>query len=340
MKILVTGATSGLGRNAVEWLLQEGHQVHASGRDTFAGQQLSKLGAKFTSLDLATATAEQCRHLVKGCDIVWHCAAKSSPWGSRVSFYAANVVATEKLAKAAGKERVKRFIHISTPSIYFDFQRHHDIEENYRPKKFVNHYAESKFIAEQRIRQILPDYPGTTYIILRPRGIFGAHDRVLLPRILSQLKSNNGVLYLPRAGHVYVDVTFVLNVVHAMNIASQNKQLTSGAAFNITNHQPLYLADMLQQLFSQQMGIHFQIRSISYPLLYALASGMELLAYFTGKAPKLTRYIAGTTHFDMTLSQTKAIGELGYHPGYSMNQAIELTGKALKDEMNGSDHYL
>lgn len=160
----------------MEWLLLQGYQVHACGRDTLVRKQLNKLGAQFTPLDLARATAEQFHSLVKGCDIVWHCAAKSSPWGSRASFYQANVVATEKLAKAAGKERVKRFIHISTPSIYFDFQSHHNIEESYRPKKFVNHYAESKFIAEQRIGQILPDYPGTTYIILRPRGIFGAHD--------------------------------------------------------------------------------------------------------------------------------------------------------------------
>jgi len=55
MRFLVTGATSGLGRNAVEWLLAEGHQVHATGRDKHIGKQLIALGACFTALDLVHA---------------------------------------------------------------------------------------------------------------------------------------------------------------------------------------------------------------------------------------------------------------------------------------------
>lgn len=62
MKVLVTGATSGLGRNAAEWLLAAGHQVHATGRDIAAGRQLAALGARFTALDLTVAGDEQCEH--------------------------------------------------------------------------------------------------------------------------------------------------------------------------------------------------------------------------------------------------------------------------------------
>ncbi len=38
MKVLVTGATSGLGRNAAQWLLEAGHEVYAIGRDQLAGK--------------------------------------------------------------------------------------------------------------------------------------------------------------------------------------------------------------------------------------------------------------------------------------------------------------
>ncbi len=86
MKVLVTGATSGLGRNAAEWLLAAGHQVHATGRDEAVGRELVALGAKFTPLDLTRAGMEQCEQLMRGYDIVWHCAAKSSPWGDRKAF--------------------------------------------------------------------------------------------------------------------------------------------------------------------------------------------------------------------------------------------------------------
>lgn len=55
MKVLLTGATSGLGRNAAQWLLDAGHAVHATGRDTQVGNALRELGADFTALDLTHA---------------------------------------------------------------------------------------------------------------------------------------------------------------------------------------------------------------------------------------------------------------------------------------------
>lgn len=79
MKVVVTGATSGLGRNAAEWLLAAGYQVHATGRDEAVGRLLEEQGARFTALDLTRAGAEQCEELMVGYDVVWHCAAKSSP---------------------------------------------------------------------------------------------------------------------------------------------------------------------------------------------------------------------------------------------------------------------
>lgn len=40
----------------------------------------------------------------------------------------------------------------------------------------------------------------------------------------------------------------------------------------------------------------------------------------------LTRYSVGAVSVDMTLSQRRAIDELGYRPHYSMDEAIALTG--------------
>lgn len=330
MKVLLTGATSGLGRNAAQWLLEAGHQVHATGRDEAVGQALRCWGAQFTALDLAEATLEQCAQLMLGCDVVWHCAAKSAPWGSEQAFHRANVSATEKLARAAGQSGVQRFIHISTPAIYFDFRPHHGIDESFRARRCANHYASSKLQAEQAIQALCPRFPGTRYIILRPRGLFGPHDRVILPRVLHQLERDKGVLRLPGGGEALLDLTFVLNVVHAMDLASRQPDLPSGAAYNITNHQPMPLKDMLHLLLHEQLGLRYQLKTVPYWLLKALATGLELFSGVTGKEPLLTRYSVAAVYFDMTLSQTRAIDELGYQPRYSMQEGIRLTGDWLK----------
>ncbi|WP_431222013.1 NAD-dependent epimerase/dehydratase family protein [Serratia sp. L9] len=337
MKVLVTGATSGLGRNAAEWLLAAGHQVHATGRDEAVGRLLAAQGATFTALDLTRAGAEQCDRLMAGYEIVWHCAAKSSPWGNRQEFYQTNAYVTEKLAKAAGRCGVRRFIHISTPAIYFDFKHHHRLTESEFSLRFANHYAASKFAAEQSIAGLLHRYPQTTYLILRPRGLFGPHDRVILPRILAQLQRDNGVLRLPGGGSAYLDLTFVLNVVHAMELASSKPHLPSGAIFNITNQQPQRLVDMLHQLLHRQLGWQYRVKSVPYPLLFTVAGAMELLSQFTNKEPMLTRYSVATAYFDMTLDNTHAIEQLGYRPRYSLEQGIELTAEWLKQQGMAAD---
>ena len=51
MKVLVTGATSGLGRNAVEYLRSRGISVRASGRNEAMGKLLEKMGAEFVHAD-------------------------------------------------------------------------------------------------------------------------------------------------------------------------------------------------------------------------------------------------------------------------------------------------
>ncbi|KHN51485.1 NAD-dependent epimerase/dehydratase family protein [Pectobacterium fontis] len=326
MRIFVTGATSGLGRNAVEWLLQAGHQVTACGRDRTVGRQLEALGAQFAGIDLVETSVEQLRLLMNGCEVVWHCAAKSSPWGQYHDFYQNNTEVTARLAEAAGQLGIPRFVHISTPAIYFDFQHHLNIEESYRAVRFANHYAQTKFLAEERFQALTSRYPQTTYVILRPRGLFGPHDRVILPRILEQIAVGGGVLRLPRGGEALLDLTFVGNVVEAMMLASQRTGLVSGSAYNITNHEPARLADMLQSLLVGQLGMNYRVKAVPYPLLHAVAGGMELFSWFSRKEPLLTRYSAGAVNFDMTLSAEKAQRELGYQPRFSLQQGIALTG--------------
>lgn len=335
MRVLVTGATSGLGHNAAHWLVEHGHAVNGLGRNLNAGRTLQQFGAEFTALDVgkdAGAVGRLFRDAHKGYDWVWHCAALSAPWGKWHDFYSSNILATRHLANAAGESGVQRFVHISTPSVYFDFRHRRDIPESFRARQFANDYAKSKALAEQEIVAAQQRFPQTRYVILRPRGIFGAYDRVLLPRVLQLLAQGNGVLRLPRGGEACLDLTFAQNVVHAMYLASTRPDLPDAAVYNITNQEPVQLKEVLRQLLHEALGLAFQVRAVPYPVLHAMAAGMEKLSLLTGKEPMLTRYSVGALNFDMTLNSHQARSGLGYQPVYSMREAIEITARWVQSE--------
>jgi len=324
MKVLVTGATSGLGRNAAEALLAQGAEVRASGRDPAQGRALQALGAMFSPADLVHLSPAEATRLVRGVDAVWHCAALSSPWGRAADFEAINAQATRVLAAAAVACGVPRFVHISTPSIYFDYRHHTCIAETYRARCFANAYAASKARAEAHIVQLAGQYPRTVFAILRPRALFGPHDRVILPRLLSLLHARHGVLPLPGGGRTVMDFTYVGNAVHAMQLAT-TAPIASGEAFNITNQKPCSLAELLDELLSKHWGLDWHIRALPYPLLAGMARLLETWGRLRDHEPPFTRYSMGSLHYGMTLDNRKAQERLGYFPPVDMAQAIRIT---------------
>ena len=271
MKVLVTGATSGLGRNAAQYLLENGHQVVATGRNQRVGEQLAQVGAHFIPLDLTQARQNDCIRLMTGCDAVWHCAAKSAPWGKQAEFFLANVLATRVLAQAAGHAQIPRFIHISTPAVYFDFQHHYVLPESYRARAFSSHYANSKFQAEQEINGAVTRFPATTFVLLRPRGLFGPHDNTIVPRILQQLQRGGGVLRLPRGGDLHT-------VMVMQPILSGDPALESVLAFGGATQTALLLGVLaIRHLAMRYVQRAVAVEIPSHPLLSLLS---ELLQPF------------------------------------------------------------
>ncbi|VFS69206.1 short chain dehydrogenase [Raoultella terrigena] len=220
MKVLVTGATSGLGRNAVEYLRNKGISVRATGRNEAMGKLLSKMGAEFVPADLTELVSSQAKVMLAGIDTLWHCSSFTSPWGTQQAFDLANVRATRRLGEWAVAWGVRNFVHISSPSLYFDYHHHRDVQEDFRPHRFANEFARSKAASEEVINLLAQANPNTRFAILRPQGLFGAHDKVFIPR-LAQMMQHYGSVMLPRGGRALVDMTYYENAVHAMWLASQ-----------------------------------------------------------------------------------------------------------------------
>jgi nucleoside-diphosphate-sugar epimerase len=322
-RVLVTGATGGLGRNAVDALLAQGIEVLATGRNADIGTQLAAQGVRFFACDLSKRCDEQLQAMMLGVDTVWHCAALSSPWGRRSDFIAANITATQSVLRAAAMAGVARFVHVSTPAIYFDYQHRYSVEESFQPQQYANDYAATKAQAEQLVQRAALQHPSMHCSILRPRAIFGPYDQTLLPRLMGAIKA--GVLRLPRGGDAVLDMTYAGNVVHAMCLASTIEGYASGTVFNISNHEPLPLKSVLKQLFDVELKRAIRIESVPYSVLFGLAKTLQVAAYFTAKEPLLTPYSVGTLNFDMTLDNTLAQQQLGYQPLTTMSDSIART---------------
>ncbi len=330
-RVLVTGATGALGRNAVQALLGKGVRVRASGRDAELGAELAAGGAEFVALDLALATPDQLAALVAGVDAVWHCAALTAPWGRPADFHAVNVEASARLLDAAGQAGVGRFIHISAPAVYFDYRHRREVEEGFRPARYANAYAASKAAAELRVQDAARLYPTMVSVILRPGVMFGPHGQLPIAGLERTLDLRGGRLTLARGGRVTLDLTYVDNVVHAMWLATLKGALASGSVFNITNHAPLPLRDFLRMLFVDALQRPLSIARRPYWLMAALARAMGLCARFGGKPPALTAFGVGALGFDTTLDNMKAKYLLGYVPPVALDEGVRRTAAWMRE---------
>ncbi|PKM25216.1 MAG: NAD(P)-dependent oxidoreductase, partial [Gammaproteobacteria bacterium HGW-Gammaproteobacteria-12] len=126
MKILLTGGTGFVGRHIAWRLAAEGCEVVFSGRNRDAADEVqrhARAAMRFLPLEHGTPQASAAlAEAARGADALVHCAALSAPWGSAEAFQRANVASTEEVITACRTQGVARLVHLSTPSLYFDFQ--------------------------------------------------------------------------------------------------------------------------------------------------------------------------------------------------------------------------
>jgi nucleoside-diphosphate-sugar epimerase len=210
-------------------------------------------------------------------------------------------------------------VQISTPSIYFRYQNQENIAEAFTPpKRWLTHYAETKWAAECRVREV----PTLGPIILRPRAVFGPGDRAIVPRILAAVQ--RGALILPNGGKAWIDITYVDNVVSAVEQALIADRKFEGKAFNITNGEPLQVRDMLTRLFAAlDVRVRFRSTPISLALMAACASEAVAKLRAGSPEPRLTTYSVGLLGYTQTLSLEAARICLNYSPVVTINQGLE-----------------
>lgn len=169
MKILLTGATGFLGAQIARTLLDDGNSVIALTRRPDKYLKLKKwCGAGKEHLFLLEGDILTLNSFEDGIDAIIHAAARREPLeGDADAFIKDNVQGTANLLNIALAKGIRRFVFISSQSVYGSLNP--PWNENRLPQP-EGVYAESKHEAEKLVK----NYSKLLgYIILRPSRIYG-----------------------------------------------------------------------------------------------------------------------------------------------------------------------
>ena len=164
-------------------------------------------------------------------------------------------------------------------------------------------------------------------IILRPRAIIGPGDTSIFPKLIA-LNNRRGIPLFNK-GKSIIDVTYVKNVSHAIELSILNNKELSGEAYNITNGEPGNIKELLDYFFNL---INQKVRYISVPIVIMNGIGriFEVLSKITNKDVILTRYSIGVLINSFTLNIEKAKKDLNYEPIISLKDGLEEYSKLIE----------
>jgi len=171
-KVAITGANGFIGRALVQAYKQRGAQVSALVRSFKKGQVEGWNGVNLVEGSLEDSDALE--RLCEGAELVIHCAAFMGKRDPELSDQV-NILGTQHIVEAAVKSKVKRFIYVSSISVYRGTESPDRVftEECFpylHPQ--LNHYSRSKLEGEVLTQQLCESH-GLEYVIIRPTNVYG-----------------------------------------------------------------------------------------------------------------------------------------------------------------------
>lgn len=245
--VLVTGAGGFLGTALCRFLRTANIKVIGFARSDYP--HLQEIGVTLIQGDLQDKNAVI--KAMAGCDHVFHVASKAGVWGDKASYFEPNVTGTENIIAGCHQHNIKNLIYTSTPSVTFSGEDENNIDESHPyAEQFLNFYGLSKAIAEKIVIDSQSAQLNT--VSLRPHLIWGPGDPHLVPRVIERAKA--GKLKLVGKVDKLVDTTYIDNAVYAHLLAALELNKPSprcaGKAYFISNDQPIFMADMLNNILS------------------------------------------------------------------------------------------
>ncbi|KAK9819571.1 hypothetical protein WJX81_001482 [Elliptochloris bilobata] len=331
-RCLVTGGAGFLGRHLAERLLSAGGwQVTVFDvRDPGEPRVAAIIGDLRNRAQVEAAS--------QGMDVVFHCATAApaaANTANRRLMHDVNVLGTRHLLDACAAAGVPRLVYTSSASVVFDGRDLVDVDETAPyARKPIDYYTETKVLGERMVLAA-NRAGGLATVALRPSGIFGERDPLLVP--LTVAKARQGKMkYVIGSGANLMDFTYVGNVAQAHVLAAEalaRDSKVAGRAYFITNAEPrpfwTFLGDFLEPL-----GYERPSRRLPWQLVFTLAVIFEwvvwLLRPFRVIQPsEFTPMRIRIAKATRRLSCARARAELGYEPEVSLDEGLSRTVTAF-----------
>ena len=312
MTVLVTGATSLLGRRVVEQLLGDGEDVRVLQR------RASNLPCPETRADVRDEAAVLAA--VGGVDAVLHLAAKVDVVGPWRDFASVNVAATHGVIAACRRAGVRRLVYVGSPSVSHSGQPVVGAPaEPADPVQARGNYARSKAMAERAV--LAADGPDLRTLSVRPHLVWGPGDRQLVERIVARGRAHR----LPSIGPgaALIDTTFVDNAATALMAALRAD--VHGRALVVSNGEPRPVAEMLASLCAAAgaPGPRGRVPVVAAWLAGAAAERVWSLAGISSDPP-LTRFLVEQLSTAHWFDQRETRESLGWAPHVSIDEGLAL----------------
>lgn len=318
-RALVTGGGGFLGRAIARRLLAGGWAVRSFSRGRYP--DLDALGVEAVQGDLSDAAAVE--RACRGCDVLFHVAAKVGLWGLYEDYRRDNVDGTANVLRACRAQKVGRLVFTGSPSVVFDGRDVEGWNESARyPAKFDSYYSQTKAAAERMVLEA--NGPVLATVSLRPHLVWGPGKNHIVDRILAQGRA--GALRRIGAFNKRVDTTYIDDAAEAHWLAA--RQLAPGAAvagkaYFISSGDPRPLWEIVDGILAAA-GCPGVRRRVPLGLARAAAGVSEAVYRALGiqNEPRLTRFLVAqltTAHwFDIAAARR----DLGYEPRVTIEEGL------------------
>lgn len=335
MLSLVTGGSGLLGSHIVEQLRLRDFPVRALVRPGSNTAWLESQGVELVEGDITDAAS--LRRAAKGVDCLIHAAARVGDWGPWPEFEEITIGGTRNVIDAVEAEKVGRYIHISSISVYGHPDGDGLVLDETAPLGVNLHrwsyYSRAKVVAERMVWEA-HKAGRIRATSIRPSWLYGPRDRATVARIVNNLRQGKVKLIGP--GDNRLNVVYAGNVAEACILAAQNEKAV-GEAYNCSNDGVLTQKEYFNKI-ADALGAPPVTRTVPYKVVKNAAFFMEAFGHLTGRKtpPLVTRYSVWLIGRRCFFETKKARVELGWKPTVTYDVGIPMTVQWYLDhERNG-----